>query len=50
MGLVLECAVASRSPFIVTHNVRDFRRCESLGVRALTPRDFLLHLNMGSPT
>lgn len=42
--MVLECAVASRSPFIVTHNVRDFRRTESLGVRALTPRDFLLHL------
>jgi predicted nucleic acid-binding protein len=42
--MVLECAVASRSPFIVTHNVRDFRRTESLGVRALTPRDFLLHI------
>jgi len=42
--MVLECAVNSSSPFIVTHNVRDFRRTESLGVRALTPRDFLLHL------
>ena len=42
--MVLECAVNSSSPFIVTHNVRDFRRTESLGVRSLTPRDFLLHL------
>jgi len=42
--MLLECAVASGSPFIVTHNIRDFRRTESLGVRALTPCDFLLHL------
>lgn len=42
--MVLECAVAARCPFIVTHNVQDFRRCDSLGVRALTPRDFLIHL------
>jgi putative PIN family toxin of toxin-antitoxin system len=42
--MVLECAVAARSPFIVTHNVRDFRRCESLNVRAVTPRNFLIHL------
>ena len=42
--MVLECAVASGSPFIVTHNIRDFRRADSLGVRALTPRDFILHL------
>jgi putative PIN family toxin of toxin-antitoxin system len=42
--MVLECAVASRSPFIVTHNIRDFQRTESLGVRAVTPREFLVHL------
>jgi predicted nucleic acid-binding protein len=39
--MVLECAVASRCEFIVTHNVRDFRGTESLKVRAITPADFL---------
>ena len=45
--MVLECAVASSSSFIVTHNVRDFRRAESLNVTALTPAEFLQRL--GSP-
>lgn len=39
--MVLECAVASASRFIVTHNVRDFQRSTELGVRAVTPGDFL---------
>lgn len=38
--MVLECAVASGSRFIVTHNVRDFARAESLQVRAITPVEF----------
>lgn len=38
--MVLECAVASGSRFIVTHNVRDFARAESLQVRAITPAEF----------
>ena len=42
--MLLECAVASGSPFIVTHNVRDFQRAESLNVRAMQPGDFLKHL------
>lgn len=46
--MVLECAVASGCEFIVTHNVKDFRRVEELNVRALTPADFLKHLR--SPT
>lgn len=46
--MVLECAVASGCEFIVTHNVRDFRRIEELNVRAITPADFLNHLR--SPT
>lgn len=39
--MVLECAVASGNRFIVTHNVRDFQRAESLGVHAVTPGQFL---------
>ncbi len=39
--MVLECAVASGSTCIVTHNVRDFRRVDSLGLNAITPADFL---------
>lgn len=46
--MVLECAVASGCEFIVTHNVRDFRRIEELNVRAITPADFLNRLR--SPT
>jgi putative PIN family toxin of toxin-antitoxin system len=46
--MVLECAVASSCEFIVTHNVRDFRRVEELNVRAITPADFLNRLR--SPT
>jgi len=42
--MVLECAVASGSTFIVTHNVRDFARAESLRVQAITPADFLSRL------
>ena len=38
---VLECAVASGSQFIVTHNVRDFRRAPELKVQAIKPADFL---------
>ena len=39
--MVLECAVASGSQFIVTHNVRDFRRVQELNVQAITPGDLL---------
>ena len=39
--MVLECAVACGSTQIVTHNTKDFRRAESLGVSAVTPADFL---------
>jgi len=42
--MVLECAVASGSRHLVTHNVRDFRRVTELGVEALTPADFLARL------
>jgi predicted nucleic acid-binding protein len=39
--MVLECAVASGSRYIVTHNVRDFDRAQQLNVGALTPAEFL---------
>jgi putative PIN family toxin of toxin-antitoxin system len=39
--MVLECAVAAGCQYIVTHNIKDFRRSEQLGVKAVTPGDFL---------
>ena len=39
--MVLELAVAAGCPYIVTHNVGDFRRTSELGVNAIKPRDFL---------
>lgn len=38
--MVLECAVASGSRYIVTHNVKDFKRCTQLNVQALSPAEF----------
>ncbi len=39
--LVLELAVAAGCRTVVTHNVRDFRGSESLGVSARRPGEFL---------
>ena len=39
--MVLECAVASGSAFIVTHNIRDFTRAAELKVQAIKLGDFL---------
>lgn len=39
--MVVECAVSSNCEFIVTHNIKDFRRVEELKVQAITPGDFL---------
>jgi len=39
--MVLECAVASGSPIIVTHNVKDFQRAVALHVQAVKPVEFL---------
>ena len=39
--MVLELAVAAGAPYVVTHNVADFRGCESLGIQAVTPGNFL---------
>ena len=43
--LVLELALAGNAPFIITHNLRDFQGIESLGIRAVTPDDFLTILS-----
>jgi len=42
--MVLECAVAAGCSYIVTHNVKDFRRSAQLGVQAVTPAEFLQFL------
>jgi PIN domain len=42
--MVLECAVASGSRFIVTHNVKDFKRTPELNVQAISPAEFLIML------
>jgi putative PIN family toxin of toxin-antitoxin system len=39
--MLLECAVAAGCAYIVTHNIKDFRRTEQLGVKAVTPGQFL---------
>ena len=41
VNMALELAVAAGCPYIVTHNVADFRRASELGVIAIKPRDFL---------
>ena len=46
--MVLECAVASGSRYIVTHNLKDFRRAPELKVSAITPAEFLTLLRSAS--
>lgn len=39
---VLEVAVASHAPYIVTHNLKDFREIvQMFGIRAIPPKDLL---------
>jgi putative PIN family toxin of toxin-antitoxin system len=47
--MLLECAVAAGCAYIVTHNIKDFRRTEQLGVKAVTPGRFLQILKEKSP-
>jgi putative PIN family toxin of toxin-antitoxin system len=42
--LVLELAVASNVPTIVTHNIKDFVGVEKFGVEAITPKTLLERL------
>ena len=39
--LVLECAVSAGARYIVTYNLSDFLKAESLGVRVVTPSKLL---------
>ena len=39
--MVLELAFAAGSRYIVTHNIKDFRGSQQLGIRAVTPGNFL---------
>jgi len=39
--MVLECAFASGSEYLVTHNIRDFQRIGQLGITPITPASFL---------
>ena len=39
--LILELALSAGCRHIITHNVGDYRGSETLGVTAITPRDFL---------
>jgi len=39
--LLMELAFAANCQYIITHNIRDFRRSEELGVLAITPGKFI---------
>lgn len=39
--MVLELAVAAQARYIITHNTRDFREVENLGVAPIRPAEFL---------
>lgn len=39
--MIVECAVAASCQYIVTHNVKDFRRVEELKLRVITPAELL---------
>ncbi|WP_235357680.1 putative toxin-antitoxin system toxin component, PIN family [Arsukibacterium ikkense] len=39
--MVLELAVQSQSRFIITFNIKDFRKSELFGITAITPQQFL---------
>ncbi len=41
---ILELAVASETPRIVTHNVRDFKKATAFGIQILTPSQLLKEL------
>jgi predicted nucleic acid-binding protein len=47
--MILELAFAAGCRYIVTHNTKDFRGSEQLGIEAITPRNFLALVNQ-TPT
>ena len=40
--LVLEVAVESKSKYIITFNKRDFKGIEKFGIKAATPKEFMI--------
>jgi predicted nucleic acid-binding protein len=46
--MILELAFAGNCDYIVTHNIRDFRGCERLGIKAVTPGQFLKLISEGA--
>ena len=42
---VLELALAGSASFIITHNTRHFRGADALGIRVVTPDQFLSMLH-----
>ena len=48
--MILELAFAANCRYIVTHNMKDFRGCQQLGVEAITPREFLAIVTSTSAT
>ena len=38
---VLEVAIQSNSEFIITYNKKDFKEAKSLGIKIVTPKEFL---------
>lgn len=40
-NMIFELAFAAGCEYIITHNNRDFTDSEKLGVKAITPADFL---------
>ena len=41
---ILELAVASETPIIVTHNIKDFKKAAEFGIRVITPSQLLEEL------
>ena len=41
---VLEVAIQSGSEFIITYNKKDFKEAESLGIKIVTPKEFLKYM------
>ena len=41
---ILELAVASKTPVIVTHNIKDFKKAVGFGIRVITPGQLLEEL------
>ena len=41
---ILELAVASETPIIVTHNIKDFKKAAEFGTRVITPSQLLEEL------